>query len=100
MFFPIFTIFTIIALIATSGNMKNQNQESVFLVIALCLAGMNIIVFYLMNAIVKREIKIRESRIFQMEVKNQTDMYRSISENLIKQRKRTHEYKKIGRAHV
>ena len=93
MFFPIFTIFTIIALIATSGNMKNQNQESVFLVIALCLAGMNIIVFYLMNAIVKREIKIRESRIFQMEVKNQTDMYRSISENLIKQRKRTHEYK-------
>lgn len=93
MFFPIFTIFTIIALIATSGNMKNQNQESVFLVIALCLAGMNIIVFYLMNAIVKREIKIRESKIFQMEVKNQTDMYRSISENLIKQRKRTHEYK-------
>lgn len=92
-FFPIFTIFTIIAMIITSGSVQNQKQESVFLVIAFCLAGMNIVVFYLINDILKRETKIRESQIFQIEVQNQTDMYRSISENFDKQRKRTHEYK-------
>lgn len=91
--FPVFTIFTIIALVITSGSIENQKQESVFLVIALCLAGMNIVVFYLINDILKREIKIRENKIFQLEAQNQTEMYRSISENFVKQQKRTHEYK-------
>ena len=92
-FFPIFTIFTIIALIITSGSIENQKWGNVFLPIALCLAGMNFAVFYLLNDILKREIKIRESQIFRLKVKNQTEMYRSISENFVKQRKLTHEYK-------
>lgn len=93
MFFPVFTIFTIMALIISSGSIENQNQKSVFIVIALCLAGMNVFVFYLINDILKNEIRIRESKIFQLEAQNQTDMYRSISENFARQRKRTHEYK-------
>lgn len=92
-FFPVFTIFTIVAMIITSGNVVNQNQGNVFLVIALCLAGMNIVVFYLLNDILKREIKNRENEVFRLKVQNQTDMYRSISENFAKQRKKTHEYK-------
>ena len=92
-FFPVFTIFTVIALIMISGNIENQKQENVFLVIALCLAGMNIVVFYMINDILKREIKIRENEVFQLKARNQTDMYRSISENFVKQRKKTHEYK-------
>ncbi len=87
-FFPVFTIFTVIALIMTSGNIENQKQENVFLVIALCLAGMNIVVFYMINDILKREIKIRENEVFQLKARNQTDMYRSISENFVKQRKK------------
>ena len=92
-FFPVFSIFTIIAMIITSGNVKNQKQENVFLVIAFCLAGMNIVVFYLINDILKRETKIRENKIFQIKVQNQTDMYRTVSENFAKQRRITHEYK-------
>ena len=92
-FFPVFTIITVIALIMTSGNIENQKQENVFLVIALCLAGMNIVVFYMINDLLKREIKIRENEVFQLKARNQTDMYRSISENFVKQRKKTHEYK-------
>ena len=92
-FFPLFTIFTVIALMITSGSIENQKQENVFLVIALCLAGMNIVVFYMINDILKREIKIRENEVFQLKARNQTDMYRSISENFVKQRKKTHEYK-------
>lgn len=93
MFFPISTIFTIIALIDTSGNGANQRQNDVFLAISLCLACMNILLFYLINDILKREIRVRESDIFRLRAKNQTDTYRSISENFVKQRRRTHEYK-------
>ena len=93
MFFPISTVFTIIALIDTSGNGANQRQNDVFLAISLCLACMNILLFYLINDILKREIRVRESDIFRLRAKNQTDMYRSISENFVKQRRRTHEYK-------
>lgn len=52
-----------------------------------------IVVFYMINDILKREIKIRENEVFQLKARNQTDMYRSISENFVKQRKKTHEYK-------
>lgn len=92
-FFPVFSIFTIIAIIITSGSVKNQKQENVFLVIAFCLAGMNIVVFYLINDILKRETKIRENKIFQIKVQNQTDMYRTVSKNFAKQQRMTHEYK-------
>lgn len=93
MFFPIFTIFTIIALIDTSGNGANQRQIDVFLAISMCLAFMNILLFYLINDILKREISVSESKLFRLRAKNQTDTYRSISENFVKQRKATHEYK-------
>ena len=93
MFFPIFTIFTIMALIITSGSVENQRQNNVFLAISLCLAGMNLLVFYMINDILKREIRVRESELFRLRAKNQTDMYRSVSENFVKQRKITHEYK-------
>ena len=93
MFFPIFTIFTIIALIIASGSIENQRQNNVLLAVSLCLAGMNLLVFYLINDILKREIKVRESELFRLRAKNQTDMYRSVSENFVKQRKITHEYK-------
>ena len=93
MFFPIFTIFTIIALIDTSGNGANQRQIDVFLAISMCLAFMNILLFYLINDILKREISVSESKLFRLRAKNQTDTYRSISENFVKQRRRTHEYK-------
>lgn len=93
LFFPIFTICTLIALVLTSGSIHNQETNDLFFVIAFGLAGMNIVVFYLMNDILEREIQLRESKIFEMQVKNQTDMYRSVSENFDNQRKKTHEYK-------
>lgn len=92
-FFPVFTIFTIMAMLLSSGSIENQKQENVFLVVALCMAGMNAVAFCLIDDILKREMKIRESEIFKLQVQNQTDMYRSISENNDKQRKRTHEYR-------
>lgn len=92
-FFPIFTICAISVLIVAMENVDNPKQEAVFFVISFGLAGMNIVMFYLVNDILKREMKLRESQLYELEVKNQTSMYRAISENFTKQRKKTHEYK-------
>lgn len=92
-FFPIFTICVITAMIKMSEDIKNKAQENLFFVIACGLAGMNIVVFYLIYDILKRENKLQEERIYRIQVKNQIGMYRSISENFDKQKKMTHEYK-------
>lgn len=55
--------------------------------------SVNFIGFYLIHSITERELKLREYAVFQEKVRNETAMYHSISENLEKQRKRTHEYK-------
>lgn len=92
-FLPLFTICITVAMITTSGSIENRYEVDIFLMIAFCLAGMNIAVFYLINDILLREAEIRESRIFKIQVENQINMYRSVSENFDKQRKKTHEYK-------
>lgn len=53
----------------------------------------NFIGFYLIHSITERELKLREYAVFREKVRHETAMYHSISENLEKQRKRTHEYK-------
>lgn len=92
-FFPLFTICTISAMLTTVRSFQDQKQEMVFFVIAFGLTGMNVVVFYLINDILKRERQLQESQLFQLEAKNQTSMYRSISENFSQQRKKTHEFK-------
>lgn len=57
------------------------------------MVGMNIVVFYLINDIVEREMKMHENKVFQIQAKNQLEMYRSISENFDNQKRKTHEYK-------
>lgn len=92
-FFPIYTICTIVGMIFVLGAPNPQNKDVIFFVIAFGLVGMNIVVFYLISDIMKRENEIYEDRIFRLQMKNQTEMYYSISENLERQRKKSHEYK-------
>ena len=54
---------------------------------------MNIVVFSLINDIVKREVQITDNRLLLERVKSETGMYRTMSENYDKQKKREHEYK-------
>ncbi len=57
------------------------------------ILSINFIGFYLIHSITERELKLREYAVFREKVRHETAMYHSISENLEKQRKRTHEYK-------
>lgn len=91
--FPVFTIVMITVMLSVFGYVEMEKQANLLVVFAFGIAGMNIVVFWLINDILKRESRIHENRIFQMQVKNQTEMYRSISENLDNQKRKTHEYK-------
>lgn len=93
LFFPIFTIAMIVAMLTYFTYVEIPEQASILFVIAIGTAGMNIVVFYLINDILKREVQIYEDKVFKMQVKSQTDMYKSISENYDEQKKKTHEYK-------
>ena len=93
LFFPLFTIVTISAMLSVFGYVQTVEQANLLFVIAFGMVGMNIVVFYLINDVVKRESQMHENKVFQIQAKNQLEMYRSISENFDNQKKKTHEYK-------
>lgn len=90
--FPLFTIITIIALIMNFGMIQTPQQGNILVYIVCGLLIMNILIFCLINDVMKREQEISEYRLFQQKMKNQTDTYRNISEKYEKQRKQVHEF--------
>ncbi|MCM1155837.1 MAG: GHKL domain-containing protein [Ruminococcus flavefaciens] len=93
LFFPVFTIAAISAMLSIFEYVQTVEQANLLAVIAFGMVGMNIVVFYLINDILEREMKIHESKVFQIQAKNQLEMYQSISDNFDKQKRKTHEYK-------
>lgn len=93
LFFPIFTIVIISAMLSVFEYVERPEQANLLFIIAFGMAAMNIVVFYLINDIIEREIKLHENEIFKLQVKNQAEMYQTISENFDNQKKKTHEYK-------
>ena len=90
LFFPLFTILAISAMLFVFEYVQTVEQANLLIVIAFGMVGMNIVVFYLINDIVEKEMKMHENKVFQIQAKNQLEMYRSISENL---KRKTHEFK-------
>ena len=93
LFFPIFTIASISTMLAVFEYVQTVEQANLLAVIAFGMVGMNILVFYLINDIVEREMKMHENKVFQIQAKSQLEMYRSISENFDNQKRKAHEYK-------
>ena len=93
LFFPIYTIAAIYAMLTVFGYVQTVDQANLLFVVAFGMIGMNIVVFYLINDVVEREAQMHENKVFQIQAKNQLEMYRSISENFDSQKRKTHEYK-------
>lgn len=93
MIFPMFTIIAIVALLAVFPGVEKQEQANVLYTIAVGMVGMNLVVYFLINDIVERETQLHEKRIFELQVKEQMEMYRSVSENFERQKRRAHEFK-------
>lgn len=90
---PAITITCIILMISKFDILSQITQDEVLLYVALGMATMNIAVFLLMESIFKREKVICDNKVLAEKAKNEMKMYYSISENLDKQRKMTHEFK-------
>lgn len=93
LFFPVFTIVAISAMVSIFGHMQTIEQANLLSIITFGMVVMNIVVFYLINDILEREMKMHENKVFQIQAKNQLEMYKSISENFDNQKRKTHEYK-------
>lgn len=91
--FPIFSILVLCAMAWTSGGNDNFKVGNIDFIIAFGLVAINIIVFYLVCDILKRERRIREDDMFRIKVRNQTELYKALYTNYEKQRKKAHEYK-------
>lgn len=92
LFFPLFTICVITALISNESGGLGKQEGQLFIVIAVGLVGMNIVLFYLLNDIVRREKRLRENRMFEVETRNQLQLYETLSESVEQQRQLSHEY--------
>lgn len=86
------TIFSL-ALMVLNIDLMNHPEQGNLMYIIIGMLAINFIVYYLIRDIMKREITLREYAVFQEKAKNETAMYHSLSDNLEKQRQRTHEYK-------
>ena len=95
MLIPFTTIILLSAILVKYDVMENRNQgmDQVLLYIALGMSVMNINVFYLIHGILEREAVINKDRLFREKVKNETERYYAMSENLEEQRKKAHEFK-------
>lgn len=93
LFFPLFTIAAISAMLSVFGYVQTVEQANLLFIIAFGMVGMNIVVFYLINDVVEREVQMHENKILHIQTKNQLEMYRSISNNFDNLKRRTHEFK-------
>lgn len=93
LFFPLFTIVAISAMLSVFGYVQTVEQANLLLVIAFGMIGMNIVVFYLINDVVRRELQMHENKVLQIQAKNQLEMYKSISENFDNLKRKTYEFK-------
>lgn len=91
--FPIFTVFVMIALVVNWDIVESRKQAYIMLGISGGLLVMNLILFNFINAILQREIQIREYSTFKEKMKSETNIYRVISANYDKQRRRGHEFR-------
>lgn len=87
-------VSTFITLITFAGIASEVRfYDGSFPYLALPVLVVDYVVYCLIDEIMVREIKRKEDEAFRERVKYETEMYRSVSENLERQRKRTHEFK-------
>lgn len=92
LFFPVFSICVLAALVFQVDIHMYEKQEQLFWFFAFGLAGMNIVIFYLMRDMAGKECELQEKRIFEREAGNQLKLYEAISNSIQEQREKTHEY--------
>ncbi|MCI8771363.1 MAG: GHKL domain-containing protein [Lachnospiraceae bacterium] len=90
---PVFTMAVTIAFIRNMQLILMTRLERFFVEMALGFVCLNIIMFYFMQNVARREYLLHEKELLDVETKNQTKLYKTIMEKVQDQRKLSHEYK-------
>ncbi|MBR6697850.1 MAG: GHKL domain-containing protein [Lachnospiraceae bacterium] len=92
-FIPIYTIITILAIVKSFKSLEDAGQLMVLYMVSFGLVIVNLVVFYLLSDIVKKEIRLKDKEVLEVQGKSQLEMYSKLNENYEKQQKRVHEFK-------
>ena len=93
--FAFFPLFTLVAVIAIVFSYDAQNIMDIYYSLFFLAVGMlvlNILIFILLDNVVKRESEIREKEIMLEQAEHLNQMYRSLSDEREKQKARSHDY--------
>lgn len=93
LFFPVFTVAIVTALGGTLMVVDDTRIAYIYYVIAVAVVIMDIIMFYLVKDIIVNSYKLRENEVLKQQAADQIELYRTVSENFDRQRRKTHEYK-------
>lgn len=91
--FPLTTVLTIITIVKNFESIENETQAKVLYVVALSMAIMNLVVFFMISDILKRSEELNVKRVMEIQMKEQAERYQIISDNYEKQKRKSHEFK-------
>lgn len=93
--FALFPLFTIIAAVVLVFSYDKQSVEDVYGGMVVLASGMfilNILIFMLIDNVVRRESVIHDKEIMLEQTEHLNQMYRSLSDEREKQKARSHDY--------
>lgn len=90
---PLSSIAIILVFLKNIRFVIGTDLEQFFAWLASGLVCMNIVMFYFMQNVGKREYLLHEKALLELETRNQLKLYETISEQVQNQRKLSHEYK-------
>ena len=91
-FFPLFTLVAIIALVFAYDAQSVMDIYYSLFFVASGMLVLNVLIFILLDNVVKRESEIREKEIMLEQTEHLNQMYRSLSDEREKQKARSHDY--------
>lgn len=90
--FPLFTLTTIIVLIQGVEKQQIGDMFSKLIVLATGLLTLNILLFLLLDNVIRRENELRNKELLIEQAEHLNQMYQSISEERERQKARSHDY--------
>ena len=84
--FPIFTIITIAAFISSFSSLDDVRQIRMLYIVSIGLIMMNFYVFHILEDIAKKSELAKEKEIFELQGKEQLEMYNALNDSFEKQK--------------
>jgi sensor histidine kinase YesM len=93
MLFPFFTLFSTVAVYLSFENIQNERQAGVLYAIIFGLIMMNVLIFVLIDDVIRREKNLKQKELAYAQYQRQVELYQSLEKGLERQKQFAHEYR-------